>query len=1105
MNSLLRSASGAALLIGMAHFAPALAQEAPAAQQPAVDRIAPQQQTDAPSTDRVVITGQLIAGASVDAPSPVEVYTLKDLVDQGAPTAAEFLRSLSITSEAQGEADSQIAGAVAGIATVNLRGLGNARTLVLMNGNKFGSSATADINTIPSMAIGRIDVLKDGAAVTYGAGAVGGVINYITRSDFDGFELNVEKKLFDGSDGEDNFEALWGVQSDNAGFILGASYGKRHALQANQRSFAQLPYTQQPTNYVLFSSNPSQYFTTTPGTGTPTSTMIRDYTVDSCRAIGGERSANVNSNSANPDDCSYPVYDQYNLVEEEEYLRAYGEFNADFSDTMKFHAEVAYAKTVTPNIWTLNSYPSGGNVAQIQSGVGGGFSIPYLSPTYNAAGQATANCVTTPAACAMNPFVEEFYNRAVATGAYSATGPRTDLDTVAASRWWPLSFGGNALYPENGGRHSDRQERERFGGALSMSGDFIKEGLFGQFLPEGTTYSYTAYYNQYANVVSRPDWVVSRLQNALNGYGGAGCKALDRVPTNYTSAQTYDTTVGIQSDIAPGTNGCEYFNPFASSFGTSFVNGAANPAYGGSSFENSVAMLDWLEHDRVYETINSALTFNATFTGIVPGVSLPGGDIGWAAGTEWRQTETRGRPEGTQEEIAIAGQRCPWNDDMALPATTPGVNACYADRGAFFGPGLSSQRPYSADRQVMSYYGELQLPVLDNLNVQLAARREEFETVAGNIWKIAAKYDVNPTLSFRGSLSTNFQAPPESLGAEGDVRGTTYIASLFRSIGTTTRVSSGITPEKDRAANIGVIWQPELYGGYLRTSLDLWEIIIDKEVGDTDVATVLSSVFRNPTTGAATGNPATTSVVNCSGRFISLLTFTEPCNDTAPITSAARTTGADLDTIFRYTLNTGGFITSGLDFNIDYTRAFGPGDISVGGSGSNVMSYKIKGYNLPDGTFYRGDFDGLAWANLTRGGTMMPRWRANTYVGYAWGDHRARLRANYISGFRDDTGTPLGSAQTTIVGLVNGVPQYPTYGTTPSDYVDFDFNYVYTAPYWQDLQFRLSVLNLTDEDPMPAQHTNAFVLGASANRGGYYPGYGNPRGRQIEIGITKTF
>ena len=107
-----------------------------------------------------------------------DLQTWKTSTNQGVPTAAEFLRSLSISSEAQGEADSAIAGAAAGFANVNLRGLGASRTLVLLNGRRFASSdggAGADINTLPMMAVGRIDVLKDGASVTYGAGAVGGV------------------------------------------------------------------------------------------------------------------------------------------------------------------------------------------------------------------------------------------------------------------------------------------------------------------------------------------------------------------------------------------------------------------------------------------------------------------------------------------------------------------------------------------------------------------------------------------------------------------------------------------------------------------------------------------------------------------------------------------------------------------------------------------------------------------------------------------------------------------------------------------------------------------------------------------------------------------
>src|SRR5690606_11786873 len=106
---------------------------------------------------------------------------------------------------------------------------------------RFASSdggAGADINTLPMMAVGRIDVLKDGASVTYGAGAVGGVINYITRKDVDGFEVSASKKYFADSDGEDSIEVLWGAQTDTGNLLLGGSYGKRHALSSADRSFS---------------------------------------------------------------------------------------------------------------------------------------------------------------------------------------------------------------------------------------------------------------------------------------------------------------------------------------------------------------------------------------------------------------------------------------------------------------------------------------------------------------------------------------------------------------------------------------------------------------------------------------------------------------------------------------------------------------------------------------------------------------------------------------------------------------------------------------------------------------------------------------------------
>ena len=123
MKFTLRSASSAAILVGLAGALPVSAQEAPAPA-PQVDQTAPQaaapEQQDA---ERVVVTGSLIAGSAEDAALPVEVYTSEDLEEQGAPTALEFAKDLTISGPTQGEANFQ-GGSAPGAVSFNLRGIG---------------------------------------------------------------------------------------------------------------------------------------------------------------------------------------------------------------------------------------------------------------------------------------------------------------------------------------------------------------------------------------------------------------------------------------------------------------------------------------------------------------------------------------------------------------------------------------------------------------------------------------------------------------------------------------------------------------------------------------------------------------------------------------------------------------------------------------------------------------------------------------------------------------------------------------------------------------------------------------------------------------------
>ena len=123
--------------------------------------------------EEVVVTGSFIRGTPQDTALPVDVLSAQDLQDVGNPTITEMIRNLNISNGNIGETNQFNASGGQGnegVATINLRGLGSARSLVLLNGRRHVASPTigVDISVIPSIAIGRLEVLKDGASAIHG-------------------------------------------------------------------------------------------------------------------------------------------------------------------------------------------------------------------------------------------------------------------------------------------------------------------------------------------------------------------------------------------------------------------------------------------------------------------------------------------------------------------------------------------------------------------------------------------------------------------------------------------------------------------------------------------------------------------------------------------------------------------------------------------------------------------------------------------------------------------------------------------------------------------------------------------------------------------------
>ena len=149
--------------------------------------------------DAVVVTGSRLRRVDGETALPVEVVTRADIEKRGVTTAAELVKSLSANTAPLSDGASITDGTSGqrGFNGANLRGVGVSSTLILLNGRRLanfaspGDEAGVDLNNIPAGAIERVEILKDGASALYGSDAIGGVINFITRTDYQGLDLSI--------------------------------------------------------------------------------------------------------------------------------------------------------------------------------------------------------------------------------------------------------------------------------------------------------------------------------------------------------------------------------------------------------------------------------------------------------------------------------------------------------------------------------------------------------------------------------------------------------------------------------------------------------------------------------------------------------------------------------------------------------------------------------------------------------------------------------------------------------------------------------------------------------------------------------------------------
>lgn len=920
----------------------------------------------------VTVTGSYIQGTPEDAALPVDILSAADLALEGKPSVTELIRNLGVSSGVDGQTNQFASNGLEGTSNVNLRGLGPARTLVLFNGRRqtyhpysIGEQAQlfVDTNSIPSIAISRIEVLKDGAAALYGSDAIAGVVNFITRDDLDGFEIGGSYQTYEGTDGEYDISAAYGLQGSNFSWVTSVGYQFRNEVPINAKDWGIKPYADNPVGGWSSLSNPGRFIPlgiTPTGLG-PIGGNINDV---GCEPLGGTLAPT----------CVFNFTQFDNLVEEEERFQFLTEYKRNLGNGAELHLELMYAQTDVPSWKTSPSYP------------------PQV--------------LTNQVVLASHPGFQQ----------YMADNPGAFPAGTLGALFLGRSFGLGG-YPGTGGAQEGSRDYNTWRGTGSLAGSFANDVNYDVGLSYSTTEGYRLTNDTY----------ITGLTSALRGFG-----ICTDPNTGFDPATgTVPYAAGYTGSLAAGVGACQYYNPFSNGLAANAVTGAVNPGYV-PGLENSAELADWMTDASETTATTDLLVFDAVMSG-VSSVQTAGGPVGWAAGVQIRRESFKVDPS-----------------DLTNLDVTPGPGGT--------GPYsfLAGTNPVDLDQTIYAMFGELQVPLFENVDLQVAVRYEDYGGSTGSTFdpKLAAKWQVNDNFALRGSAQTSFRGPTlNQLGGVGTTLQFVSAASAFKAIDQ--YGNPDLTPESAFSFNFGALFQQ---GGF-DASLDYYNFDFDDPIIVEEQSNIVAAAVAALQAG------------NLSAPILNRITFNDPAN-----IATGALAGSDIARVRTGVVNGPKIKTSGIDVRVSNTWADAPmgGEFSLGLEATYIIEYDVAPYFVEGLSIGGGDYVGqFNRSNFTR---SMPQWKANVAANYALGDHNFRAIMRHIDSYKDERAP----------AARGGV------GETIDSQTTFDLFYNWKAPF--DFDLGLSVVNVLDEDPPFA----AFDLN-------YDPYTHNPFGRTFKISLTKRF
>ena len=222
------------------------------------------QETDeaADAVEKIEVTGSRIRRTDIEGANPVTVMSRVDIEKFGVTSIGDVLQAIPSAGSAINTNNNNGGN---GTTTINIRGIGSNRTLVLVNGKRWapGLGGSVDLNNIPAAIIERIEVLKDGASAVYGSDAIAGVVNIITRQDFEGVQASGYIGQWDEGDGnKEQWDIGFGTANDKGNVYFNISYVEEEPTLAGDREISAVPVFGTPAGFGGSSAPPQGRFFT---------------------------------------------------------------------------------------------------------------------------------------------------------------------------------------------------------------------------------------------------------------------------------------------------------------------------------------------------------------------------------------------------------------------------------------------------------------------------------------------------------------------------------------------------------------------------------------------------------------------------------------------------------------------------------------------------------------------------------------------------------------------------------------------------------------------------------------------------------------------------